>query len=291
MLIKNKRKLLFISVFFLLFLSFFCFARQEFIVEPSVISEKAKARDLLEFSVKLSNLTDSTRRFYILVKDISDEEISDKTSSLAQWIEITRGRIEILPQQEKEIDFSVNVNMNAKPGKYYAVITFSQGSTGQDAEANALKFSQPELLLNIEVEEHIVERAQVRKFQTEKSLFFSFPVQFFLEIENIGNKEIKPSGFIHVYNRRGEEIDTIGLTGKIISPGEKQFFANISQKNRGFGQYKAVLFAEYGETEKRTLQDTIYFWIFPWYFLFFSITVFLTLLFLLVWLFSKKFKK
>lgn len=290
MLIKNKRKLLIVPILFSLFFSSFCSAGQEVIVDPAVISQKAKARDLLEFSVKLTNSTDSTRRFYILVNDVSDKEIPDKKTSLAKWIEVTRGRIEVLPGQEKEIDISVQVNMNAKPGKYYAVITFSQGSTRPDAEANALRFNQPELLLDIEVEEHIVERAQIRKFQTEKNLFFSFPVRFFSEIENIGNREIKPSGSIYIYNRRGEEIDEINLIETVIVPEAKESFVNTWQAGRGLGQYKAVLLAEYGETEKRILQDTVYFWVFPWQLLLFFISLFLLLLFLLIWLISKKFK-
>jgi len=288
--IKNKRKLLIIPLLLFLFFSFSSSARQEIIVDPAVISQKAKARDLLEFSVKLTNLTDSTGRFYILVNDISDKESPDKTTSLTQWIEVTRGRIEVLPGQEKDIDISVRVNMNAKPGKYYAVITFSQGSTRQDAEANALRLNQPELLLDIEVEEHIVERAQVRKFQTEKNLFLSFPVRFFSEIENIGNKEIKPSGSIYIYNRRGEEVDEINLAEIIIAPEAKESLVNDWQGDRGLGQYKAVLLAEYGETEKRTLQDTVYFWVFPWQLLLFFITLFLVSISLLIWLISKKFK-
>lgn len=273
-----------------LFLPFFVFAQEGLKITPTLIEKKAKARDLLEFSIKISNPTDSTIRFYPLVKDISDQENLDKTVSLAEWIEIFRGRIEFSPKEEKEIPFSVQVNLNAKPGKYYATIIFARGSTQPEAEENALKFKQAQLLLNIEVQEHIIERAQIKNFQAEKNLFFNFPIQFFLEIENIGNKEIIPSGSIHIYDKKGEEVANIELIQLIIAPTEKKLLTGIWQADKGFGRFKAQLLAEYGEKEKRDLQDVVYFWIFPWHFLIIFVFGVLFLLFLSTWFIFKKIK-
>jgi len=256
------------------------FAQGEIAVSPTIIDQKAEARDILELSVKITNNTSSKVNLYPIVNDISITEgrqeflepsLLDKSTSLARWIQISRGVIELRPGEAKEIPFSVHVNLNAKPGKYYAVITFAQGSTRVEAEAKALKLNQPQVLLNIEVEEHIIERAQIQRFQTEKNFFLNFPVKFLLGIENTGNREIKPVGSIHIYNRRGEEVGSVDVNQAqaAIVPQAYNLFENLWQSKKGFGQYKAVLAAEYGNEEKRDLQDTIYFWVLPWQFLIF----------------------
>jgi len=256
------------------------FAQSEVTVSPTIIDHKVKARDILELSVKITNNTSSKVNLYPIVNDISITEgrqeflepsLLDKSTSLARWIQISRGVIELRPGEAKEIPFSVHVNLYAKPGKYYAVIIFAQGSTRAEAEAKALKLNQPQVLLNIEVEEHIIERAQIQKFQTEKNFFLNFPVKFLLGIENTGNREIKPVGSIHIYNRRGEEVGSVDVNRDLaaIVPQAYNLFENLWQSKKGFGQYKAVLAAEYGNEEKRDLQDTIYFWVLPWQFLIF----------------------
>ena len=279
------------------------FAQGEIAVSPTIIDQKAEARDILELSVKITNNTSSKVNLYPIVNDISITEgrqeflepsLLDKSTSLARWIQISRGVIELRPGEAKEIPFSVHVNLNAKPGKYYAVITFAQGSTRVEAEAKALKLNQPQVLLNIEVEEHIVERAQIQKFQTEKNFFLNFPVKFLLGIENTGNREIKPVGSIHIYNRRGEEVGSVDVNRDLaaIVPQAYNLFENLWQSKKGFGQYKAVLAAEYGNEEKRDLQDTIYFWVLPWQFLIFFGGGLIALIILLSWLIfkNKKFK-
>jgi hypothetical protein len=152
--------------------------------------------------------------------------------------------------------------------------------------------NQPQVILNIEVEEHIVEKAQLQKFQTKKNFFLNFPVKFLLEIENTGNQEITPVGSIHIYNRRGQEVGSVDINQSqaAIAPVTKNLFENIWQPERGFGQYKAVLAAEYGNKEKRDLQDTIYFWVLPWQFLIFFGGGSLVLIIISLWLILKKFK-
>jgi len=275
------------------------FAQGEIAVSPTIIDQKAEARDILELSVKITNNTSSKVNLYPIVNDISITEgrqeflepsLLDKSTSLARWIQISRGVIELRPGEAKEIPFSVHVNLNAKPGKYYAVITFAQGSTRVEAEAKALKLNQPQVLLNIEVEEHIIERAQIQRFQTEKNFFLNFPVKFLLGIENTGNREIKPVGSIHIYNRRGEEVGSVDVNQAqaAIVPQAYNLFENLWQSKKGFGQYKAVLAAEYGNEEKRDLQDTIYFWVLPWQFLIFFGGGLLVLIILLLLLIRKR---
>ncbi len=281
-------------IYLLLLFPFFVFAQQDIIVEPSLIERKAQARDILEFSVTITNQSNSMARFYSLIKNISgpeQEEKLEKANSLMNWIEISRGRIEVAAGEKKEISFSVKIPFNALPGKYYSAILFVQGSTFSDAETNALKYQQPTLLLNIEIQENIVEKAEIKKFQTNKNIFLKPPIQFILEVKNIGNKEITPSGSIYIYDKRGKEIGEINLPKKNILAGEINNFNVSWQGEQKMGKYKAFLFLEYGEQSKGTLQDTIYFWILPMKFLIFLFGGILVLVFVLVFLIINKIKK
>ena len=267
-----------LAIFTLFFGFSFCSAENNVIVTPTIFDRKAEVRDLLEFSVKIENKGTSKVSLYPLVNDVLVEEgkqeefdfyTADEKTSLAKWTGISRGKIELFPGEEVEIPFTVQVYTGALPGKYHATITFSPGSSGIDARENALKFNQPQIMLNIEVIEHIVEKAQIKKFKAEKSFFLSFPVSFSLEVENIGNRDIKPEGFVYIYNRNGEEVGftPINQASAVVASGQSGLFNIDWLAEKGLGQYKAMVTVEYGDKTRKDFQDTVYFWILPWKFL------------------------
>lgn len=279
-----KFSLLFLVFVFCFFFFSFSFAQFEVLVSPQVIEEKAKARDLLEYSVKIKNEGKTLYHFYTLIEDIEGD-------SLSNWIEIFRGRTEIPPGQEKEIPFSIKIPSNAKSGKYFAQIIFAQGSTQADAKNNVLKLNMPKVLLNIEVEEEIVEKLQIKKFQTDRNFYFSPKIKFVLEIENIGNREIIPKSSIHIYDKKGQEIAFLELEKKSLLPKKSETFEINWKSPKKIGQFKAVVFGEYGQKDEKVFQDSSYFGIFSWEILFLIFLIFLAILFLVIWLFSRMLKK
>lgn len=278
--------LLFILIFNFWFLVFeFVFAQSEILVSPQIIEEKAKARDLLEYSVKIKNQGKTLYHFYTLVESI------DENKALTQWIEIFRGRTEIPAGQEKEIPFSIKIPPNAKPGKYFAQIVFAQGSTAPDAKNNALKFNMPKIVLSIDIEEEAVEKLQIKKFQTTNNFYFNQTIRFILELENIGNKEVSPKSSIHIYDKNGKEIETLKIKESSILPKESKKFEIEWRANQKVGQFKAVVFGEYGQKDEKTFQDSLYFGIFSWQILILFLLIFLILLFLTILIFSIILKK
>ena len=294
-----------LTLFLLLIAFIFCpvmsyaAENQGIIVSPLIIDEKASIRDILEYSIKLKNTTQSKVSIYPVINDISriegkqeflDPTLLDKSTSLARWAEFSRGVFELLPGEEKEFPVLIKINLQAKPGKYYAIITFAQGGNRAKAEDLAKTLNQPQLMLNIEVEEHIIEKAEIRKFQTEKNINLSYPINFLLEINNIGNKDITPSGSISIYDRRGKEVGSIDVNPdktKIFSQEKSNLVFNLDDVN-GFGKYKAKLEIEYGDGQSRDLQDTIYFWILSWKMLaMFGGAVFLLLIILIIVIFKQ----
>jgi hypothetical protein len=156
--------------------------------------------------------------------------------------------------------------MYAIPGKRHAVITFAEGSNQPEAKGRARSGNNPTVTINLDIEEEIVEKAQITEFATTKNIYFDFPINLNLTIKNIGSSNIKPQGYIYIYNRRGEEVNKISISEdqKTIIPDTVMHFPNSWEADQGFGKYRAKLEAEYGSKAKRDLQDTIYFWVLPW---------------------------
>jgi len=240
-------------------------------------------------------------RIFPLVADIHPEEgrgsFSKETGAesynlLSSWVEITRSRLEIRAGEEEELPLTIRIDNRADPGNYYAVIVFARGRTQDEAVRNATTFNYAQTLVNINVEEDIVERAQLINFKYEKESFFDTEVDFSLVIENIGNEEIKPTGSIIIYkNKQGRELDSLPINeeGVFIDPGAQEAFEIKWDAKDGLGEYKATLMGEYGEETRRDIQDTVYFWIVPQYFvLAFAGGLFLLTLFLIYFLTKKE---
>lgn len=272
------------------------------LVIPQVIDEQAKARDILEYSVKIKNLSDHQADLYALVSDLTEGETPnfqeagklDKETSLAKWVRIKRGAIQIPPGGEAEIPLEVEVYLGAKPGKYHAIIVFSQGNNTVIAKENYLNTNQPRLNLNIEVVEDIVEKAQLTGFKTSRNIYLKLPVVFTANISNLGNRDTVPQGSILVYNRKGEEVAELPVNalGKKIAPDGSEEYTNTWDIKKGMGKYKAKIEIEYGSKDRRDLSDTVFFWILPLSFLIFIAGgLFLAALLLTIILFKKTYRR
>lgn len=243
-----------------------------FSVSPVVANEKAKARDIIKKELLVTNNTAQRIDLYISVenvdptegvKEFTSQTNSDLSSSLASWVEITRGVIELGPNESKKIPYLIHVNLSAKPGSYYARLQFRQGAKRLEAEANKEGSS---LMLNVEVSDNAKERLQLGNFLSDSSVVLGNTVSFSYLLENVGNRLVEPRGSIRIFNRRGEEVGSIPLnaSGEEIGPENKKQLATAWSATGRFGKYKAFLDLEYGEGQLASVQDTVYFWVFPW---------------------------
>ncbi len=257
---------------------------------PVVVDDKAKARDILRRSITIQNASDHKLFLYPSVNDIhpangavpfvSAQTSSDRTDSLANWIELSRGMIEINPGEEKTVPFVIRVASNAAAGTYHAAITFGQGGDRASAEATPPLST---VTVNVEVQDDVKEFLQLDKFTTDKLFFSGDDVLFNFQLENIGNQELQPKGEIRIYDRKGSEVASVEVNsdGKKFSPDQMLQLASVWSAARGFGRYKAFLNIDYGSSQVASVQDTVYFWILPWQQL---LGLFIATLIAVVWL-------
>lgn len=241
-------------------------------ITPVVANEKAKPRDIIKKELVLTNNTAQKVSLYITVEDIDPlrgaeayEGVgdSDLSTSLASWVEITRGVIELDSGESRKIPYLIHVNLTARPGSYFVHIKAREGSNREEAEA---RDDGATLMLNVEVLDDAKERLQLGTFATDDSVILGTQVSFSYLLENIGNRDIEPRGSIRIFNRRGEEVGSVPLNpdGLEITPENKEQLASVWSATGRFGKYKAFLDLEYGENQLASVQDTVYFWVFPW---------------------------
>lgn len=242
-------------------------------VTPAVIDEKGKPRDILKQTIKIVNTSERKLNLYPSVNDVhkvegeqefvSAQTGEDKKESLANWIELSRGVIELGPGEEKEVPFVIRINVTAVVGSYHAIITFSEGGARDIAES---KSPLGEVMVNVEVQDDVKEIMQLNKFGTDNFFLSGDDVLFNYNLENIGNQELQPKGEIRIYNRRGEEVAAVPVNGdgKTISPSQMSQLASVWSGAEGFGRFKAFLTVNYGKVQTASVQDTVYFWVVPW---------------------------
>lgn len=245
----------------------------EITVTPVVIDEKAKPRDIIKQTITILNTSERRLNLYPSVNDVDsrvgEQEFAaasnsgERAASLANWIELSRGVIELGPGEEKVIPFVIRVHLDAAPRAYHAAITFSDGSTREMAEASTPLST---IDVNVDVAADVKETIQLNKFFTDRMFFSGDDVLFSLQLENIGNQDLKPKGEIRVYDRRGKEVAALDVNKEeqTISPDQISQLASAWSAAQGFGRYKAFLNVDYGASQKASVQDTIYFWIVPW---------------------------
>jgi hypothetical protein len=270
-------RLLFLTISFILWIPFLAAAQSSetgVTLNPHIIDAKGEAGGIFEYSIELSNQSDRKVSLYAVVNNLSAKEgrqefsagaSVDRSRSLANWIEVTRGVQELDPGQTKNIPIRIDVSPNAQPGEYYASVTFAAGSNRYQAEAQIEKINQPHVLVNLIIEEHIVENAQINFFRANRKVFFQYPVSFSWKVTNEGNQPIKPVGEVFIYDRRGNEVAALPVSkSDQINPGDFSVYAADWKEKGGLGRFKAKLEMNYGQRETRDLQDAIFFWVLPW---------------------------
>ena len=241
-------------------------------IEPNVIDEQAKIRDILEYKIKITNRGDRQEEFYAIVADILPEQgvVIDNgqdlgRETLSSWLEIQRSHIVLHPKESIEVPLKIDVSLYAQPGKRHGVIDFVSAPDYYKAMELAKLYDNPRLLINIDVVEDVIERAKMDQFFAVKSIFLDGKATFNLKLENSGNRELAPQGELFIYNRRNQEVARLPFGGAetMVAAGTEKSFEVHWPSEKVFGKFKAKVELEYGSSTKKDLQDVAYFWMLP----------------------------
>jgi hypothetical protein len=245
-----------------------------FSASPLIFDEKAKQRDILKESIGvMNNSTERSINLYAFVNNVDpsagiegfqNASDADMGKSLANWIEISRGAIDLMPGEKREIPFLIQVNLRAGAGIYHAFISFSEGGTRDEAERKIKEGVS--IAVNVEILDDAREALELKSFVSSSNFVTGEKASFKYDIQNIGNRPLAPKGQVRIFNRSGEEVATLDVNqqGTMLDPNISGQMASAWDAGSRFGRYKAMLDVEYGDKTRGTLQDTVFFWLIPW---------------------------
>jgi hypothetical protein len=191
--------------------------------------------------------------------------IADRAHSITSWIEIGRGRIELKPQEKKEITLTIRVNPEVTAGEYHAFIGFPEGANRPEAEKVVYTGSAPGTVVRIGVDKVQNEFLRLTGFKTERFVKSSAEGEILISLANPGDSPVIPEGEVIFYDKRGTEVGAIPINEQKIQlePGKDARLALFIPNTLTMGKYKAFLSLEYGQKIKTSINDTAFFYVLP----------------------------
>lgn len=245
-------------------------------VSPLVIDEKLKPRDIITRTITLTNTGSQPITAFPTVNNISVTDggkiqeffppvLSDRTASLASWIEIRRLGINIKPGESYDFEVILRITPQPKPGTYHAFIGFGYGRIRADAEAQVESGQAPGTVISVTIADKknillklsgfIVDRF-VTKVDNQAAVY---------TFKNPGEEALTPTGEIILYDSKGKEVSALSVNDEKIQipPGGEHVFTASVPVDGLFGKYKAFLSVTYGDSQQGSVQDTSFFYVFP----------------------------
>lgn len=268
---------LFFSACGFLFFTLPIHASVSYTVSPLVINIDSEARDIVTKTITISNTGTQQVTIYPTVNNITLSEgggietflapvESDRTQSLASWIEINRLGIDLQPGATRTIPFTIRVNPSPVPGTYHVLLGFGSGGNRDEAEMHVKNGQAPGTIVSVTIADKKISTLKLSNFfvdnfvtrQDNHSATFTF--------NNPGDEALVPTGEIIFYNTTGKEIGSVPVNNQneTIAPGAEHVFTATVPTDGLFGKYKAYLRVEYGTTTQRaSLQDTSFYYVIP----------------------------
>lgn len=274
----NKIFALTISLICLFALSPQVKAAENFTVSPLIIDIVANPRESFERKITIESHNSNNLRLYASVNEITlgdnseiktfiPSSMSDRTTAVTSWIEITRGRLDIKPGEKKEIPLVVRLNPNTPPGLYHAFVGFAQASNRDIAEQKVMDGQGTGVVLRISVDEKQQEFMRLVSFTTSRFSFSNKTGDLTYVLENTGDVPLSPKGDVIIYDSRGRELTSMEFlseASEVIQPGETVEYKQELPFTNRLGKNKAYLSVEYGVKNKAALYDTNFYYSIPW---------------------------
>lgn len=264
------------TLLILLFSAQQAFADIAYTASPLVIDLEAKGRDILTRTITLTNTGSVPITVYPTVNNISltkggtieefiPQVMSDRTRSLASWIEVSRRGIDLRPGEPYDLTVTFRMSPNPVPGTYHALIGFGYGRNQDEAKRQVENAQAPGTVITLTVPEERNEFLKLGRFIIDRFVTQPDNQAAVYTFKNPGGEDVVPKGEIILYNSTGEEVGSIPVNNENVSikpGGEHTFTATIPTENM-FGKYKAFLSIEYGSVNRASIQDTSFYYVFP----------------------------
>lgn len=209
---------------------------------------------------------------------LTDQEETNSPYSASKWFFVEQKTVEIRPNSQVSIPFTVTVPDDAASGEHHAMIFLlsrdDERGNAPGSQALTDLGSGPAILIH--VGDELIETATLNSFTSDKEFYEKTPTLFLTNYENKGNTHITPAGDIVLYNFLGQEIDRISFNESRRSILRDQVGMYEDTWNTGnlfltngkisIGPIEAKLITTYRSVNPgfAPLSATTSFWILPW---------------------------
>ncbi len=273
---QNNLLRIVLSIFFVFGCVTPAFASVSYTVSPLVIDEKVEPRDIIEKVITLKNTGDTPATIYPTVNNISLTEggtveeflpqvMSDQTTSISAWIEISRAGIDLKAGESKTVKLTLRINPNVKAGEYHALVGFPYGGNRDIAERMLKNGDAPGTIVTVSIEDKKTTVLKLSRFLVDRFVTSKNNSAAAYTIKNPGDEPLVPGGEIVLYDSTGKEVGTLPVNPEHVEipVGGEHTFEGAVPIDDLFGKYKAFLSVEYGKGNIASVQDTAFFYVLP----------------------------
>lgn len=244
---------------------------------PASIEERADPGQVLVREVKVTNVSDEDKEYYIYKRDIIGveesgvpvfaEENTEKTGyEITEWIGFAGETILVKAGETVVLPITITVPENASPGSHFGGVFVSQEAPKLRQMGAGVGY-EVATIISIRISGEVVDDARIRSFSTDKLFYSAKNVSFLAKIENQGNILIRPRGPLQITSMFGGKpfVTTVNENLAGVFPGTVREIAfEWNEEGLGFGRYEAVLALSYdGDEGQKTIDATLVFWVFP----------------------------
>ena len=244
------------------------------LVSPVTFELTANPGDALVNNLRIYNQSDSTIAIKMEMGDFTTvgekgevriEPAESETYSLTRWISVAPMEFTLGPDEQRFIDFIINVPENAEPGgKYGSILASTAGIISPDEEIVGAAVSQKVgALVLLTVSGDVLEKLKIEDFKAP-SFLERGPVPFEFRFKNVGTVHVKPRGFGTIADWRGNKVADIEFPQQNVIPGAVRKINTSWDKEWLFGRYTATLVGNYGTSNLPLNPPVIVFTVFPW---------------------------
>jgi hypothetical protein len=271
-----------------------------YIVTPLVIDETLEARDIVTRTVTVKNIGNEPTTIFPTVNNIAvsggsieaflPPVMSDRSKSLASWIEIQRSGFDLKIGETKELPLTFRIAPSVEPGTYHAFIGFGSGNNVHEADGQVQSGQAPGVIVTITIADKRKTLLKLAVFSIDRFVTRALNGAAHYTFRNSGDEAVVPTGEIIFYTSTGKEVGAVAVNteGVSIEPGKEHTFTAQVPVEGLFGRYKGYLNVTYG-SQQANVQDTTFFYAFPLQTLITILAILIALVGCIAWYIHRKY--
>lgn len=248
-------------------------------IKPAIIEERVEPGQEYNSNIRVKNLGSSTDTFYLSKQDITgiaedgrpiftDNTVEKTDLEASTWISFGKESVTLAPKEEGIIPITIRVPAGTVQRGYFASILITTNPPELKGVGTAVAYGASTIVaLRVGGNAgQAIEEASIREFRTDKTIYGKAEVGFITKVANIGNVLVRPRGPLEITDMFGKKVASLVVNpdgGAILPNGERKFETSWKGEGLLFGRYQVVMSLVYGEEDKKTISETLSFWILP----------------------------